>query len=307
MRICGASHINSCPKVARSSKITQSRPDFLKSQLLKHPILSQISKPVSILNNSSSHLSCTAEIKYVQWHSECFDLLDAGNGLYIPVAEVVFIQIAQHLSPVQAACLGSEICGLYELGAQGNTTPINKLVPFASTQKIETALSQLEGKRGILNVRKSLPFICERSASHMETATFLRLTLPYRSGGFNLPRPQMNYQIRLDKRRRSDGDSLHYFCDLFWPEHGLAVEYDSDFHASSFKIGKDAYRKNALLDHGIDVITITKRQMFNMDEFNQTARVIARKLGVRHQPRCSDYRKRQVDLVKELFPSRLSD
>lgn len=302
-RICGASFINSRQRLKDPKRIIRAVPAISPIEIAEHPILRNLPRPVCVLNNSSSHFGSSPELKHHQWSSTSFDLIDLGGGLYIPDPETLFLQLADQLSVYQLACLAFELCGIYESGRMDASTAIDRLEPLTSAFKIERAVLSSKRIRGIAKARKILPYITDRSASPMETATYLRLTLPYQMGGFNLPKPLMNCRVDLGSGVKQVSSSQYCVPDLIWPEHRLIVEYDSDLHASPLKIGRDAARKNTMTAMGFDVITITKMQMYNMDEFNKTALVVGRKLGVRHNPRCKDYRQRQADLVRELLLS----
>lgn len=302
-RICGASFINSRQKLKDPKRIIGAVPVISPIEIAEHPILRNLPRPVCVLNNSSSHFGSSPELKHRQWSSTSFDLIDLGSGLYIPEPEALFLQMADQLSTYQLACLAFELCGIYESGRMEASTAIDKLEPLTSAHKIERTVLSSKRIRGLAKARKVLPYITDRSASPMETATYLRLTLPYQMGGFNLPKPLMNRRVDLGGGTRQISSSQYFVPDLFWPDHRLVVEYDSDLHASPLKIGRDAARKNAMIDMGFDVVTVTKMQMYNMDEFNRTALVIGRKLGVRHNPRCKDYEQRRADLVRDLLLS----
>lgn len=302
-RICGASYINSRQKLKDPKKITSASPVVASKEPTEHPLLRNLSRPICLLNNSSSHFGNTFELRYRQWSGSSFDLIDLGGGLFIPDPETVFLQMADQLSSCQLACLAFELCGIYESNRMDASTAIDKLAPLTTPMKLERSVRSSKHVRGLAKARKILPYIAERSASPMETATYLRLTLPYQMGGFNLPKPLMNTRVDMSRGKKHISSMRYCVPDLFWPDHRLIVEYDSDLHASPLKIGRDAARKNAMIDMGLDVITVTKMQMYSMDEFNKTALVIGRKLGVRHNPRCKDYEKRQADLVRELLLS----
>lgn len=302
-RIYGASFINSRPRLKDAKKIVGAKPVITPTELAEHPVLQRLPRPIRILNNSAVHYANTPKLKHHQWNGTSFDLVDLGGGLYIPDPESLFLQLANQMSTYQLACLAFELCGVYESSRVETSTTIDKLTPLTTPTKLERALLESSRVRGLAKARKILPYVAERSASPMETATYLRLTLPYQMGGFNLPKPLMNLRIDCGHSKMQVSPTRYLIPDLFWPNHNLVVEYDSDLHASPLKIGRDAARKNAMIDMGFGVITVTKMQMYNMDEFNKTALAIGRKLGARHNPRCKDYKQRQAELARELLLS----
>ena len=75
--------------------------------------------------------------------------------------------------------------------------------------------------------------------------------------------------------------SAFFSCDLFWPDGGVAVEYDSDmFHTGSERIARDSERRNALSYLGISVVTVTRRQVMSAVGCDRIARLLEKHLGI---------------------------
>ena len=97
-----------------------------------------------------------------------------------------------------------------------------------------------------------------------------------------LPQPSLNRFIPLNAAEQKALNRSYFFCDLYWEQAKLAIEYDSDAeHSGSERIASDAARRNALLSLGITVITVG----------NQT---------FRDRPRSEHYDRRQIELRKRL-------
>jgi len=116
----------------------------------------------------------------------------------------------------------------------------------------------------------------------METKLSMLLTLPYKLGGYGLPRPELNSRIIPLQSARKSSSKKYYSCDLYWPEYELAVEYDSTlFHTGSERIADDSKKRNALALMGVTVITVTKQQLYSSVEFEKVAKVLANCLDKR--------------------------
>lgn len=129
----------------------------------------------------------------------------------------------------------------------------------------------------------------------------MSLTLPLAEGGLGLPKAQLNHSLPLGTyARRATG--RHYFvCDLFWPDCNVAVEYDSDaVHTGAQRIAADSARRNALSYLDISVITVTRAEYQNRDDFNRVARIIAKHLHKRIRIRNVRFEQRQIHLRKAL-------
>lgn len=71
------------------------------------------------------------------------------------------------------------------------------------------------------------------------------------------------------------------YCDLYWPQHDLAIEYDSDeFHTGRDKINADASRRIDLALRNVEVVTVTKDQLYRAEAFDDVARLVAKKMGI---------------------------
>ncbi|WP_026356868.1 type IV toxin-antitoxin system AbiEi family antitoxin domain-containing protein [Mycobacterium sp. 141] len=105
----------------------------------------------------------------------------------------------------------------------------------------QAAIAQA-GRRGIVNVRNLIALADARAESPMESEARLVML----DGG--LPTPELQYEI-------VDGNGQPRRLDFAWPEHRVAVEYDSlDWHGNPDALRDDRRRTAALM--AIDWIVI---------------------------------------------------
>ena len=209
--------------------------------------------------------------------------IKADNGLIVSSPELCFVQMASELSFVELVLLGFELCGSYRLD---RTSELERGFrddqPLTSTAKLASYLAKAKGLKGCVNAQKALRYIADNSASPMESNLTILLTFPYRLGGFGFSMPLLNYPVRIpsDVHRKEYKPTL--FCDLFWPDVKVDVEYDSDSsHTASEKIARDSIRRNSLSSVGITVITVTKRQVYSTSELRKAAETLSRLLKKR--------------------------
>ena len=214
----------------------------------------------------------------------CF--IGAGNEFEVSSPEFCFLQMASQLSLPRLIELGYEICGTYSLPVANDPkapeSGFYNRQPLTSLKKLSAFVVGMSGFIGHKSAMRALRYILERSASPMETKLAMLLTLPYKLGGFGLPKPELNVRIVPSKTAEKASSKEFYTCDLFWPDHDIAVEYDSDrFHTGSKQIADDSKKRNALAMMGVTVITVTTQQFLNSIDFEKTARVIANRIGKR--------------------------
>ncbi|MCL2826695.1 MAG: endonuclease domain-containing protein, partial [Eggerthellaceae bacterium] len=233
------------------------------------------------------------------------------DGLSVASPELCFLQMAKEMPFVELIELGFELCGLYSLPKteREDTKPgtVNKgfkeLKPRTDVKRLSAFLGRISGMRGQRPASRAVEYILDGSASPMETKLTMLLSLPYRLGGYNLPMPELNDNIDPSKRARRSASQSSFACDLCWPEANLVAEYDSDmFHEGPRRISKDSKRRNTLIATGLQVITITKDEVYVINEFEKLAELLAVNLGVRL--RYNEYPKfsaKRLELRKALF------
>lgn len=238
--------------------------------------------------------------------------------------EFCLVQIAQHASFEDLLQIGFELCGSFSIDsatAEG-FLPARKATCAKSLARWADSLGSRKGTRA---VRRASRHIVDGTASPMEAVTALLLCLPYRMGGYGIPKPIANCRIDLTERSFSvagafwfdgeeDPDERHgsrdfRVCDLFWPGANVAVEYDGQAaHSSRRQRARDAQRRLSLEAHGISVITVTSGQLNNYARMEQVAKEVSRALGHRLQRRDLGLTEARARLRRELLrPRRLPE
>lgn len=226
--------------------------------------------------------------------------IDDRIGVVSP--ELCLLQMASSLSLPQLIRTGCDLCGSYadvgeiRYGCQ----------PVTSPAKIEAFVQRAEGMHGIKPLRRALPHILADSASPMETALALLLSLPCSLGGYGLPKPQMNRRVDVGRRQKDLASQSFYRCDLYWKgagkDEGVAIEYDSEqFHAGPDKEAHDAQRRNELSALKVKPLTVKAETVYDWHKLDTTAKDTAKLLGWRMQPQCKDYLQRQLSLRRILL------
>ena len=105
------------------------------------------------------------------------------------------------------------------------------------------------------------------------------LCLPYRLGGYGLPKPIMNQHIEIEIEKQMILRKRFLVCDLYWPSAKVNLEYDStEFHAAKERLVADARRRAVLESLGITSINITGPQIADALDFDDLSATAAKLL-----------------------------
>lgn len=215
--------------------------------------------------------------------------------------EFTFLQLARDLDLISLIQIGFELCGSYSINPN-HPKGFHARPQVTSTAKLASYLESAQGAPGTNKAMQAARFVIDNSASPAETKLAMFLTLPTRYGGFGLPKPELNRTvITSTELNHTLGNRI---CDLVWEQANLAIEYDSDAeHALSHKIHADSVRRNELVTEGITVITVTKRQLYNLIELRKIVEQISPMLTDRYRVRTKDHSSRQHQLYGRLLAS----
>lgn len=225
------------------------------------------------------------------------------NGLYVISPEAVFLQAANMLDTIALLKLGFELCGSYYLADDDpGFMPRDPLTRASVIRRFVNDPKQ-NGTRGIKRARKAARYLLDGSASPRETSVALLISLPISHGGYGNPLPRLNHRINIPAHAQHLFPKRYYVCDLCWPEHGVALEYDSDaYHTGPQRIANDSSRRSALALLGIDTISVTNHQVTHVAEMDRIARLLGRKLN--HPLRANEstaFRERQRILRSQVL------
>ena len=202
---------------------------------------------------------------------------------------------------VRMTMLAMEFCGTYRLGVAGGKTryKVDPLTSIDAIRDLSAGIPELFGERRLEAV---LDFALERSASPMETALALMLTMPVEYGGYGFPKLQLNVEIGVSVPGIAPAGRNSVTPDILWDDEHVALEYDSsEFHEKSGhrQLEIDAVRSNVLTALGYKVFRVTTSMIESLSSIDLLAAQLAEVLGLQ-MPRLSpveEIRRRELHFL----------
>ncbi len=223
-----------------------------------------------------------------------------GTDVYCSSPEMIFAQLSKGASMVDLCMLGMELCGSYGLPYIPDLPLVNR-DPLTTPERLSRTLGELDGYGPRSNAGRALACIAAGSASPMESRLFLALTAPRSMGGLNLPRPLLNDPVSITREQQRLLGKGNLKCDLIWPEHRLALEYESHEHHGRIDNYEATMARNAVLQmNGIKVISISASTFYNYDKLMTIVDQIKHTLGLRHRPETEQMQRKTRELLRLL-------
>lgn len=223
--------------------------------------------------------------------------------IYLPTPEFCFVQMAHHLDDIGLSELGCELCGSYR-GTSGGTggASAHDVPPLTSPEKLLAYAESAEQMTGAKRARKVAGRLIAGAHSPQQAKLALMASLPRSMGGIGTPKPQLDHVIEIPDAIARVLGSRTRRPDLFWPEISTAVEYenrmwnDASAHAEYEARKADAYHRM-----GLEVISITRSQLENLDATRRIFEIIVRACGKRRKPANARQVARQEATHRALF------
>ena len=201
-------------------------------------------------------------------------LLDAGNGVLVCSAPLIFVMMCGALPLMRCVRLGSFICSEYSLEATARSGVVKRF-PLSTTQGLRVFSQDTRSVRGHTKALSALEWVLDGAASPQETELALPFYLPNRLGGKGFIAPALNHRVDLDPHERYIAQSEYFKVDVCWPEQGVGFEYNSySDHSDPQKIAEDERRKLVLRSKGIHVELVTKQQLDDPHQLDLLAGIL---------------------------------
>lgn len=265
--------------------------DLLDRYPLSLPLHSLVSD-VNLVNNRLGLL--TTHVWASPSYLDCFYQL--SPGLYVCSPELTFLQMASTLPLLELIKLGFELCCTYRM--RGDDIDYHQ-DPLTDVSRLRKVVELHRGKTGAAKALKALEYVRDRAGSPREIALAMLIGLPYKYGGASFGMPTMNQPVDLSPEAKTLASKDKCICDLYFPRWSLDLEYEGyEFHSGSSKMEQDSLRRDALALMGVKVITVTNKQIIDLDKLNALIKLISKTTGKRFRPEVAGFAARQRELQR---------
>lgn len=158
--------------------------------------------------------------------------VDLGDGLVIPCPELLFLRLANVLSPEGHALLGYELCGTYARDAanprSGRT--VYDVAPVTSVGRIEDYLARYGARNGVTLSRHDLASVRDNAWSPMEAIIALLGQLPTYEQGYALGSLTLNDRKAAERELVLLGVRTSRVPDIMIDGSCVGFNYDGGDH-----------------------------------------------------------------------------
>ena len=226
--------------------------------------------------------------------------IDIGHGALISSPELLFVELAASMHPIEHLMLGHELCGTF---CRNAASPYNKSViygapPLTSVARIAKFLEDSRSIIGIGKARKTLSFLNDNAWSPTESLIAAYLRLPIDDLGYELGELSLNPRVPFESRL--PGAKSSRVPDIMITGTPVGINYDGLVHLdlspviraavelgahpeaayTQAELNKAAARvRNKALDDirrnrelavdGLTVLPVTKEDLYTQNGLNQ--------------------------------------
>lgn len=233
--------------------------------------------------------------------SPSFVSIDDACACAVP--ELAYLYICQRDELAEHVRCAMELCGTYALGPnERDAVTRYGLDALSSKEKIRAYAQENHGVKGSGKALSALRYVCDGSASPMETALCMLLCLPPSSGGYGLPLPELNAELPVIQHLGGKRVKGVRYGDLVYRAARLIIEYQSRlFHENAGSADKDEDRRDDLEVMDYHVMFVTPGRIKDFERFEGIVQRVAHHLGVSLNPKIMGTTEERLELRNMLL------
>lgn len=262
--------------------------------------------PFDVLVGATRNRRSSNGIRCHLWRGPIPDglLVPLSRDVYLCAPELVFLQLADSLSPVELQLYAYEICGSYTYVADGplasETSLHDDVRAITTPDRLRDVVALASHLRGLDVSRFVVRHVHAGSRSPMESQLAMLLDYPLGLGGFACGPMVMDYRIDLSPQAQLIAAREFLVADIFVPSAMTDVEYQGGHHGRSAQRSRDDARTNALLFDGVIEHRVWRENLYDERFLEGIARMIHRRSGVKTRAPSRKGALRRASLLREL-------
>ena len=236
--------------------------DELRSAAAICPMLGKLKGPWGVLLANKDSSRSTKRLNVHVWSTALPKgaLVQIAPGIRCVSPAFLPLLVSSRLKPREMDLLLSELMGLYAVCEKNPGGLAQRRRPLLTPDGLREFMDALEGSWGKKKVRAALKTAPALAASPQEAKLYLRATLSFARGGYNMGRVVLNEPQEIE--RLGIGAIIIRKPDLLFigGKGGVCLDYMGSWHDNKTQVLRDTKRRNELLANGFTPYEIFKEQ-----------------------------------------------
>lgn len=226
--------------------------------------------------------------------------LSGDNTIASP--ELTYAQAAASEPLLETVRVGCYLCSTFFIGDDGRDYTGERR-QLTTVEALRAYVDRLPpGTRGVRRAREALAYVIDGLASPTEVFLGMAYGMPPDRGGMGPFVMHANQRIEIDERIQELLGSRFLKGDLYLPEFGADLEYDSRrFHTGQYRLDHTQARRNAIEAMGIKTISATYGQINTFAKFENFTWMLRKRLGIDQPEYSLEERRAQMELYDTLL------
>lgn len=226
--------------------------------------------------------------------------LSGDNTIASP--ELTYAQMAASEPFTETVRIGCYLCSTFSIGDDGRDY-VGERGQLTTVESLRAYVDRLPpGTRGVRRAREALAYVIDGLASPMEVFLGMGYGMPPNLGGMGPFVMHANQRIEIDEQIQELLGSRFLKGDLYLPEFGTDLEYDSRrFHTGQYRLDHTQARRNAIEAMGIKTVSATYGQIDTFAKFENFTWMLRKRLGLDQPEYSPEERQAQMALYDTLL------
>lgn len=259
-------------------------PDEVDTLLCRFSELETLEEPLDILVDRASAHHNSGRLSAHVWSTplRAGALIELSPGVRCASPAFLPILMAPTLTDLELQMLLGELLGLYGISRDFETGLFQRRVPLTTPNEITELIDAISPAKGCGTVRRALAKAPILAASPQEAKLYLRATLPFAKGGYNMGRAVLNNPVELQRISNTIQTLQTRKPDLMFlnGNRGVCLDYMGAWHDNLTSVRSDTQRRNELIANGFKPYEIYKRHYDDLDYMDALMAKIRKDLGL---------------------------